>query len=148
MNKRIEIKDNIKQQLEGSLAINVYKSRYMPASLDKLPCICIYTSDETYEKNKSNDLYENNCEVNIVYFVSGKDCTEDIETGLLDIDDTIDSACIEIENLFCKSWVTLDGLIYNMELISTHSEVGSIQEFEEIIGMANLKFLVNYKVSL
>jgi hypothetical protein len=148
MNKRIEIKDNIKQQLEESLAINVYKSRYMLASVDKLPCVCIYSSDEAYEKNKSNDLYENNCDINIVYFVSGKDCTEDIETGLLDIDDTIDSACIEIENLFCKSWVTLNGLVYNMELISTHTEVGSIQDLEEIIGMANLKFLVNYKVTL
>ena len=113
----------------------VYQSRVYAIDSANLPCLAVYTDAETSEIETTNTpraLYRT-----VSVKVEGR-CR-----ATADVDDTMDLICKEVEVALGTS--TLSGLVYDLKLISTTSDIS--REAEQPTGLTVMTWFAEYRTS-
>jgi len=98
--------------LESDISgVNIYDFRLIKILDSNLPCISIYTKDDTAEKTEDENNYIRNYEVILTVYMSGHDDLT-IEAGEKSVDEKLDDLTEEIEDIFFHPYETLEKLVY------------------------------------
>jgi hypothetical protein len=137
---REKIIETLKANTDVTNLVNVnkiFESRYEPiGSQSDLPCICVYTQKENSESfNDSDRIQHRNLELAVEVVVEGN----------MNIDDSIDAICLEIEkdllsreNERNEVWQAIDY---------SETEVVFGEAGRAPIGAARMIFNINYETN-
>lgn len=131
---------HVRQQIRESVATivggltttgtNVFQSRVWNVQESELPCLLIYTNDETIDDGTLNDLVRR-----LTLTLEGK---AQVSTTL---DDTLDDIASEVEIAMALD-ITIGGMAVSSSLDSTSVELTS--EGDQPIGSISLNYDVTY----
>lgn len=89
MHQRAEIREELRVTLNPILNVSVFKQRSHNLNESELPAICIYSLEETTEKNTQTFIYKRNCKIRIEI------CIKSLSSSF---DDDIDAISTSVES--------------------------------------------------
>lgn len=128
------IRDNVVTAVTGlaTTGANVFRSRVNPNEASRLPCLCIYTLNETAERTAMNgNQILRELEVQVEGYARSR----------TNLDDTLDQISVEVEEALAVD-PTRGGNALSTYL--TSSEFALESEGDQPIGVAKLTFQVQY----
>lgn len=138
MHIRRAIRERIALNITGLPLVgnNVFQSRIHNLAESKLPCILVYTQNETSEPITmgSARVLERTLTVTLEVFVKATS----------DVDDKLDGICVDVEEGIAGD-LTVNNLAKDIYLTST--SINFIGEGDQPLGVATLNYDVLYQVS-
>ena len=132
---RQQIRERAASTLTGlsTTGSNVFQSRFYPLDkADNLPCILIYTENESINFQNLSRIQNRELELII----------EGIATGIANLDDTLDTIGKEIE-IALQGDIGFNSLAYDSFLDSTEIQISN--DGQQPIGKIHLKYTVFYQ---
>jgi hypothetical protein len=136
MHVRQQIREAIGTVLMGlpSTAGRVYQSRVYPVEDADLPALLVYAEGESSVPSTvhSPRVLERNLRLRVTAIAKSN----------ADVDDTLDTICLEVETALANPVAALDPLARNITLTDTAIDLSG--DTERPVGMATLSFEVGY----
>lgn len=137
MHVRQAIRERVASRVTGlaSVGSNVFQTRIHTLANNNLPCILIYSQNETSEPNQMgvNRILDRTLSINVEIYVK----------ATADIDDKIDAICVNVEEAIAGD-ITVNNLAKDITLSST--SINFIGEGDQPLGVASLTYDVMYQV--
>ena len=137
MHVRQAIRERVASNVTGlaSVGSNVFQSRIHTLSDSNLPCILVYSQNETSEPNQmgSNRVLDRTLSINLEIYVK----------ATADVDDKIDAICVNVEEAIAGD-ITVNNLAKDITLSST--SINFIGEGDQPLALASLTYDVMYQV--
>ena len=147
--KRKSIRDYAVSALETAFGANavIYNARYLAPKAEEAitkPVITVFTPDDSSELLPDDAIDERYLVIEVVFFVTGDEEHEEIESGALSLVDRLDSAAETIEETLSGFRETFGGLVYKVIYDGITTEVTGAADSGYVVGVGVIRFRAKY----
>jgi hypothetical protein len=133
---RQQIRERVALTLTGltTTGSNVFQSRVYPVQKSELPCLCIYSTDESSriaELGNSDRMISRNLTIRI----------DGIAVATSNLDDTLDTISLEVETAMAND-LNINNLAVDSALSSTRIDLNG--DGEQPVGVVSMLYNITY----